>query len=1539
MKYFINAVEVTPYVIDSTTAKASSYLDRISANTGSLKIDAIQLTNISTLENQTIQIQNDSGTAVFTGFTQKARNSIGQKFYILPFKDKWQLIKDTICTDKTWKDTSLYNIIVDIIEMTSETSYLVQDPDITVNWFSVTNDDKVKDVLDALAESLKGDCYYSADGVLAFTAGFAAPFSTTTQYDFGLSSVSDVTVDSGNSEYDHSSVSFVKHEFKENSDEVYNATTSNNAWLIPPEGIGVDDDYFVQLTDDIYSLDATVEFEADTELTFVQSVYNSNFQTGSQPKRSDRVQIRITNSSATTKEVRLLRINGKVLRTIQGKAVYSTGTNALEISSSVVDDAEWAGKLAQFSYEERAKDQNSLQLAELDFTPDLGEKFNFDSVRYVLNSISLTHKTVSLAGLKDRISPFVYDSASITYIRENEFTELGDGLPPEPPTNFALATSQGAEYNSIITASWDASTSNDVSGYELEYKPQGAVWGSASSTTVNGLSIEIEVNELITYDVRVRSTDVEGYYSDWLEDSVKSHEIDGDGSTPSASFVSAQCTASIINDKKIAHLVWTCSNPDVKQFSIKYSDDSEAVKYAITRNITESWFGDNLQESNYNKATREAYIEVDTSAVWSFILLVEDHDEYVRNTYPSGVIELNFTDISTEPVPNTPALSTYSTDEDQIIWRVTSPSNSEIDWKLNLEYKKADEDWSEAESITITGDEGYRFDASTYFYVKNFVKPSYKEQVYNGRVRFINNENETSSWSSTANATVPAAYSISSPNPPTNLVLSTYQSDYKAQIGVSWTASTSNLVVAYEIEYKLQGTTWSNSTSTTVRDATSAVLEVKELLYYDVRVRAVDEYDLNSVWVEDSIKSYNVTGDGSTPPNYGFDHSECTASIINEKKLAYLKWRCLSTPASDIAQFIIRYSNEDDINDYAISRSPTGLWSEPTQEKEVKISGTDEFETYIEIDKSAVWNFILFVEDYDGNIVNYYGSGDDGVIQLDFTNVSTEPVPNTAGLAVYTTDEDYITWTVTAPSNVGKDWKLELEYKESTDDWSQAKKSTIAGDKGYQYNPSTNYYVKTFVIPFYENKDYDGRARFTNNENESGSWSTIRQATVPAAYSIATPNPPTGLTLSTLQSDYKSIIRASWTASTSPKITGYEIEYKLQGKAWSESASTTVRDEVTTDLEVEENLWYDVRIRSVDEYSQNSAWVTSEILSFDVVGDGLEPNPYKFSTGCVAVVKNRKRYAKLLWEPYSSASTDIKTFHIVYSNLDDEANYTISKGSGTLEFDPSNDRIKSFDKNVFEAYIEVDEPTLWNFVLFVEDYDGYIRNYLNTSSPSNDGFLQLNFTGTTIPGNTPSTAPTLYASFAVFDYIEFRIVPPSNVEKEWTLQVQLSEITSEWSTQTYDYSGKETYQWQSGNSYYTKIFIDESDKERVFKARARFADENGNVSSWSTVVYDTVPISYGSVPGTPLILTVSGISDGGHNFIKLNCNDVINAERYKWYITYGTNLNSAIYFEAETTESEVYIEVPSFDYRYNYAHVIASNSFGDSGRKYVSTGW
>jgi hypothetical protein len=1241
-------------MLDCQVAKKLSYLGKISPNQGTLVLDNIQSYTLSALENQTVQLKDDDDTVFFTGVTLKGKTSIDKKTVQLPIRDKWYSIRDTACTNKTWKDTSFKTIVEDIIDMTGETSYSVSDPSITVSWYTVTQDQKVRDVLEELANSIGAYCYYDASGILQFTAGFNASFSTSTAADYNNSMVSSVTIDDKTDDYDYSEVAFQEPVFKPNLEQVYNGASKDNSWLIGADGIGTSDEYRIKLDKPVYELDSysNVTFAADAELTFDQTTYESNFQTGTQPKVDDSIKIKITNSAAITKEVTDFIINAKVIKLIEGVATYSSGNKLLSKRSEVIDSAVWAGKLAQYSYEQLTGVETiDINLAELDFTLDLADKFTYDSTRYVIDSISITTKSVRISGFKDRTAAFSYTSSSVRYTRDSEDMWFADGVAPSTPTGLSLS-STFADDTCFVKAQWNANTEDDMKGYELQWSYDNTTWYTIGVVVDTEKSFEVRPDK--TVYVKIRATDIEGLESAWSS-AVSVSTATGE-ETPEA-----PTSLSVNASPMTLELNWDCdTNTLFWRFEVQRSLASP-VSYSTIANT---------------KATQ--YVDLDVSA------------------------------------------------------------------------------------------------SNTYIY----------------RVRTVDIFENASAWvSATAGYTPEIAVTTdgTAPSTPTGLSLSSDYAHDKSYVTASWSANSESDIKGYSVRWSYDNATWRNAGMTA---ETSIGFEVRSNQTIYVQVRATDIEGYESSW--SSSSSLTSTEDSNAPST--------PSSITAQARVESIEVNWIMTPEYDLDYFKVERAV-----------SPYTSYSEVA-----KVKGTS------------------------------------------FVDLS------------------------------------------------------VVGGTYYKYR------VKAY--------DYSGN---------SSSYRTTTAGVTPGVYlggdGIA-PYPPFGLSLSSIQptGEYKSVITASWNASTSIDVVKYIVEYKKQGVVWGD-ASTSETNGLSVEIEAEPLTWYDVRVKAVDVEEKSSGWITGSVKSANVVGDGLEPNDYGFVLS-EAIVLNGKKYAHLVWEANGDDSNDIKYFHIRYFNATSVyQNYSQLVTPDTTGYDPlpSESITQTVQGDIREIYIEAEETfgmrsNRWDFYLFIEDYDGYIKHYpLGTPSSITSVFFSSISIDSVIPG-----MPSLTGDTSTSDTFNFKVTPPSNVVGSWTLEYQYCDVTETWGT-VQSISGSKAYQWQSGTTYRITVLIDRSDKDRAFRCRARFRNNDDEFGDWSEELYSFIPSYASGIPGTPANVSVEFAVISTLKFLICSCDAALNASAYAWKITPAQNFTT-IYHEGSSAVPEIYLPVDSFDSNYNYLAVRAENADGES---------
>ena len=728
----INDVNVSNFTLNFNVQKKASYLGSISSNQGTLILDATRDYDISVYEEKSVVIKDFNDNTIFTGITLKGEESKDKKTFKMPFRDKWYYIQNTACSNKTYKNQSFKTIVEDIIGMSDETSYNVADPTITVPWFAVTEDDTVKEILGELSESIGAECYYDSAGVLQFSAGYKSSFSTSVVKTFSKSNTIKATIEELANEYDYSQVSFVRKEFKDNSEIVYIGAKSDDAWLVPAEGVGVDDEYFVKLDKKIYELGlySEVEFDADAELSFDSTVYNSNFQSVSQPCFDEKVKIKIPNSATITKEIRELEILGKAIREINGKSTYSTGNNVLTATNDIIDNGEWAGDLAKWRFEKETDSSKiNLTLAELFYNIDIGDKFNFDEVRYIVDSITFTEKTIKIIGKKDRGSAFVSGSYVTKFERDSEEkgVYLGDGVAPTVPTNFSATDSQ-VDYKRQMTVSWDASVSEDVASYMLEIKKVYETWYQKNVETVRGLSYVFDVEPLTIYDFRIKAVDIEDKESSFVYTSRETSAITGDGSDPDPFvFDGSECSADKYSGNLYAHLKWKISGSgiiadDIKHYIIRCfeSDLSFDTSFGVAIDNV-FWEPEDFEsEKTFDKEVDECFYEVDETKKYAFVILVEDWDGNIAFVPPSNpfatddsIIRLDFASyaptLSYVPTITAGSGSGYALQN----WNCAIPTGVSQGCSLEFQYykEKTSLGTPDAETDTIS----FEFDGSKIF--------------------------------------------------------------------------------------------------------------------------------------------------------------------------------------------------------------------------------------------------------------------------------------------------------------------------------------------------------------------------------------------------------------------------------------------------------------------------------------------------------------------------------------------------------------------------------------------------------------------------------------------------------------------------------------------------------------------------------------------------------------------------------------------------------------------------------------------------------
>lgn len=696
MKVYINSSLVPAGNIlagSESVNKKMSFLGRISSNTGSITIINKTGTTISNYENKTIQLKDDSDNVLFTGVTLLAKELIDNARYQLPFRDKWYQIRNVTCDNKTYKNADFKSTVEDIISMSGETNYNVEDPSLTITWFSVTVDDKIQTVLEKLAQSVGGECYYDSEGVLQFTAGFASPFSTTTSRTLTASNSVKPTIEDIIDTYDYSEVKWKEKTFNDDTVVILDGASPDRPIVIPSSGLGVSDDYYVQTKAKIHELSAysTVNFAGGGgSLALDQTVYDSNFQTGSQPYTDSKVKIKITNSSGVDKFVQSLKFKGKEIEEQNVTATYDTGSNLLTLTSDVVSDATWAGKLSQWRLEQSTDQVNfTVSIADFYLNLDLGDKFLYDSVRYKITGINFTRSSMNITAVKDRTSAFSYNSGNVSYRYDSDFV-AGEDYDPD--------------------------------------------------------------------------------------------SISGDGLEPNSyGFIDASCNAYVENRKRKAHLEWQAvSTPsqDIKNFRIIYWDrviDTDE-DLANARALTYGGIyipNENTSEITVDGSIFETEIEIENTNEWRFALFVEDYDGYKRLYFTGGandgIIDIDFDgyDIPTDIVnqPGFVVLTTF----DNVIFCTMTPNALDVgkEWILQVQAVETTSEWGN-DYIEFSGEQGYQWEVGETYSIRVPVEGSKAERMFKVRARFKDENGEVGPWSVVDYGPVPITYG-SAPATPTTL--------------------------------------------------------------------------------------------------------------------------------------------------------------------------------------------------------------------------------------------------------------------------------------------------------------------------------------------------------------------------------------------------------------------------------------------------------------------------------------------------------------------------------------------------------------------------------------------------------------------------------------------------------------------------------------------------------------------------------------------------------------------------------------------------
>jgi hypothetical protein len=438
------------------------------------------------------------------GYEKAFKKNEVEKTIEFVFEDRLTFLNKKKCPTKTYKNETAYTIIRELVYAATGSYPYVYTNSETIPFLSINDKITVQEALQKVLEATGGFIIAENTVIYAYT-GLYSPITS-----------QNITIDENEllnfsiyekegAYYDKSSLKIEEYTFKDNVEKVYEGVRAENI-LVPAGGLGVSEEYYLELDDPIHFLGAssTVEFEADTGLTFDTTTYNSNLQTGNVPACSNSVKIKVTNSTGTTKEIKKLNLFGKKYYTKKVDAMYhptSSDESELFFENSLVQDRTQAGKiaalnLARKNFEETYVIQTELfryDSSEFDYwktiiLDNLGLRYAFKIGSYDFseaNNNLLTPIEISfdfannILEAKFRKSHYLYNDYSSSnvsfkeYLAQGKGEISGDGEPPSPPSNLVLNSSQpSGEYKSVLNISYTASPSTDVKFYNIEHRTE-----------------------------------------------------------------------------------------------------------------------------------------------------------------------------------------------------------------------------------------------------------------------------------------------------------------------------------------------------------------------------------------------------------------------------------------------------------------------------------------------------------------------------------------------------------------------------------------------------------------------------------------------------------------------------------------------------------------------------------------------------------------------------------------------------------------------------------------------------------------------------------------------------------------------------------------------------------------------------------------------------------------------------------------------------------------------------------------------------------
>ena len=169
---------------------------------------------------------------------------------------------------------------------------------------------------------------------------------------------------------------------------------------------------------------SSVTFIADSGITLNQTVYENNFLDidNGVPKNPWKIRLQIDNSSGADGKIWRFVVYGKFVEETDSEAVHGSGNTIFEYENNVIDNLDWAGKLAQWLYEEFSYNR-VLNVTVANFTKaiqyKIGDRLNvYDDTGIVTTyriadmNIDAGKAKITLKLIKDRAEDFVYSGVN-----------------------------------------------------------------------------------------------------------------------------------------------------------------------------------------------------------------------------------------------------------------------------------------------------------------------------------------------------------------------------------------------------------------------------------------------------------------------------------------------------------------------------------------------------------------------------------------------------------------------------------------------------------------------------------------------------------------------------------------------------------------------------------------------------------------------------------------------------------------------------------------------------------------------------------------------------------------------------------------------------------------------------------------------------------------------------------------------------------------------------------------------------------------------